>query len=261
MEDKMYGPNPLGISSLLRVICRWPVLLVVTLIVGATVAWPGQEKPGCCEFVQVSFTFDDGYESTFTKAYPILESYGFQGTAFVITSMVGRPGYMTLDQLKKLYESNWDIGSHTVTHRVLTKIPLNEVEKELADSRTWLKANGFEVYSFASPEGEYNNQIIELIKKYYTLHRTAWPKGLNPIPLVNTEDVYRLKNVEVRADTSVEEVKGWIDKAIEEHAWLILSFHRIDANDEFSWSSINFEEIVRYVRDKRGVPLTIKSLK
>jgi len=200
------------------------------------------------ELAVVTFTFDDGYESTYTEAFPILEKYGFIGTAYVIPSKLGKPGYMTIEQLHKLADAGWEIGSHTMTHPHLIELPLCEVEVELSVSKAWLEGAGFSVSSFATPYGDYNEDILDLIKKYYTTHCTSWPRGINPIPLDQCGN-YELKAVWTTADTTVEDVISWIDKAHEDRGWLILIFHRIGQTGEYNWEKDQLEEVVRYVHD------------
>ncbi len=50
-------------------------------------------------------TFDDGYESAYTIAYPIMKQYGIVGTVYVITELVGEPGYLTLSKLTELHNA------------------------------------------------------------------------------------------------------------------------------------------------------------
>lgn len=72
----------------------------------------------------VVITFDDGYESTYERAYPILKDMNMKATVVLIGDMVGVEcrsdgsplicPYMTWDQAKDMYESGvFDIQSHT----------------------------------------------------------------------------------------------------------------------------------------------------
>lgn len=68
----------------------------------------------------VMITFDDGYESNYTLAYPVLEETGMKATIALITSHIrddtggGMPTSMTWQQAKEMYESGIvDIGTHT----------------------------------------------------------------------------------------------------------------------------------------------------
>lgn len=69
----------------------------------------------------VVLTFDDGTKSTWTRAEPVLEQYGFNAITFVVTGKVGehQPYYLTWDEVDRLYRTGrWDIQSHTHTGHV-----------------------------------------------------------------------------------------------------------------------------------------------
>jgi peptidoglycan/xylan/chitin deacetylase (PgdA/CDA1 family) len=68
----------------------------------------------------VMVTFDDGYESNYTLAFPVLEETGNKATIAVIASHIrggqdpGNESSMTWSQAKEMYESGLvDIGTHT----------------------------------------------------------------------------------------------------------------------------------------------------
>ena len=78
---------------------------------------------GLCELPQnsVIITFDDGYLSNYTEAFPILRKYGAYGTVFVVTSRVGsydtQYPHFNWKQAKEMVDSGiMSIYSHTVSH-------------------------------------------------------------------------------------------------------------------------------------------------
>ncbi len=59
-------------------------------------------------------TFDDGYESDYIYAVPILEKYGAKATFFVFGGAIGKKEYMTREQVKFLADSKCaEIGNHS----------------------------------------------------------------------------------------------------------------------------------------------------
>lgn len=69
------------------------------------------------------------------------------------------------DEIKKISE-NFEIGSHTYNHTVLTRITHELVEKELSDSKNALeKIIQKDVTSFCYPLGKYSADIIKDVKK------------------------------------------------------------------------------------------------
>jgi peptidoglycan/xylan/chitin deacetylase (PgdA/CDA1 family) len=232
----------------------WVRLVVVPIAIGVMFWSPWTEiappelttelPPECIPESMVSFTFDVGYRNIYTKALPVLEKYDFKATLYVATNFIGKPGYISKEELQELARHRWWIGSYTVSAPLLTELSPQELWRELAESKATLESWGFQVVDFASPSN-YNESILAQIKSLYMTHRTMDP-GLNVKPI----DRYQLKSLVVRRDTSVEEVLGWIDRAREEKAWLILTFHSIDQGDELSYKSEDLEAIVRYVRER-----------
>ena len=62
-----------------------------------------------------ALTFDDGPASV-APAAELLESLGWRGHFFVVTSWIDTPGYLTSDAIVDLHRRGHVIGSHSVTH-------------------------------------------------------------------------------------------------------------------------------------------------
>src|SRR6185503_8052409 len=127
--------------------------------------------------------FDDGLQSTFTNAQPILAQAGLTGTDYVITGCVGMTtvpntcrantdrAYMTWAQIQALQNTNgWEIGSHSVDHQCLASsaaqdpsdcqkstLTTAQVDAELANSKSALAAQGINATDFSPPYGDFNN--------------------------------------------------------------------------------------------------------
>lgn len=238
-------------SNVIHLFGKHPILLVVTIIVGLTfsgaTAGFASHSDAYVDKSLVTFTFDDNYLSTYSIAYPILNEYNYKATVFVPTDFIGKPGYMSEQQLFNLKMYGWDIGSHTKTHTDMVSLTSSQVQDELTMSRDRLTSiNMGAPVGFASPLGSYDASIVAEIKSVYVYQRTCDP-GYNDIP---PGDAYYLKSMVIKSDTTVKEVKGWIDYAYANHKWLILTLHRLDDSGEYSWSSQNLEEIAQYLHDK-----------
>ncbi|MDA8219952.1 MAG: polysaccharide deacetylase family protein [Dehalococcoidales bacterium] len=115
-------------------------------------AWPAQT---------VAITFDDGYADAFEVAYPILRRYGFKATFYVIVDFVGRPGYMTWDQLRMLAADGNAIGSHSLSHPDLRTLGGDELRRQLVDSRVRLERElGMPVSDFCYPAGLFDDAVL-----------------------------------------------------------------------------------------------------
>jgi len=73
----------------------------------------------------LTYSFDDGYITIYTKALPILEKYGQVGTANVVLDFIesGDSDWMNQFQLLDLESKGWEICSHSITHPTFSEIP------------------------------------------------------------------------------------------------------------------------------------------
>ena len=105
----------------------------------------------------IIITFDDGDISVYTTAFPIMQKYGLTGVTYIVDNYMGTDGYMSADQIKGLMAAGWEVGSHSRSHRDLTKLQPDVQYMEIVDARKVLqKATGSSVLTFAYPFGFVN---------------------------------------------------------------------------------------------------------
>lgn len=111
----------------------------------------------------ILLTFDDGSETVYTTALPIMQKYGFRGTAYIVYNYMWVPGFMNVDEVRALAAAGWEIGSHSLSHTDLTKHPARH-EDEIVRSRQKLESQlGVPVLSFAYPFGAYNKDSLAYV--------------------------------------------------------------------------------------------------
>jgi peptidoglycan/xylan/chitin deacetylase (PgdA/CDA1 family) len=124
-------------------------------------------------------TFDDTDEDQFTIGKPELDKHGFKGVYFIMTISIGRPRYMTKEQIKQLSDEGNVIGAHTWRHdrvdkylttphidRDTKKIVNNDWDLQLVDTRKKLEEiSGKEIHYFAYPFGVWKHDGIPEIQK------------------------------------------------------------------------------------------------
>ena len=114
----------------------------------------------------VVLTFDDGKEDAARLVAPALQKRGMHGSFFVITSLVGQPGYLSWDDVRALDRAGMEIGSHTVDHARLADLPDDKVRAELADSRRELeKQLGHPVVVLAYPYNSVRARIVSAARE------------------------------------------------------------------------------------------------
>jgi peptidoglycan/xylan/chitin deacetylase (PgdA/CDA1 family) len=111
----------------------------------------------------ILLTFDDGSDTTYTTAQPIMQRYGFTGVAYIVYYYVGFTHYMNADQIRSIHAAGWEIGSHGLSHKDLTVPPYRQ-EDEIVESRRRLESLlGVPVLSFAYPFGAYDDDSLHYV--------------------------------------------------------------------------------------------------
>jgi peptidoglycan/xylan/chitin deacetylase (PgdA/CDA1 family) len=111
----------------------------------------------------ILLTFDDGSETIYENALPIMQRYGFTGVSYIVYHYLGVSKYMNADQILSLYAAGWEVGSHSLNHRDLTVHPDRQMD-EIVESRRRLEARlGIPVLSFAYPLGAYDEDSLHYV--------------------------------------------------------------------------------------------------
>jgi peptidoglycan/xylan/chitin deacetylase (PgdA/CDA1 family) len=232
---------------------------------------------------KISFTFDDGLQSTYTTAEPILAQYGITGTDYVITGPTcmgqttvpnncaanGDVAYMTWAQVQALQNTDgWEIGSHTADHNCLadsaetdpsdcanpTPLTNTQLQTELQGSQQTLASEGITATDFAPPYGDYNNNALAQIAKYYASMR-QFKNAADNANVWPYSDYYLQDVTAEQGVTTVANIESDINNAISKNQWLTLTFHSIVANpssnvDDWQYGSSELQQIAAYVQTK-----------
>lgn len=108
-------------------------------------------------------TFDDGEQSQFRNALPLLRRHGISATYFVNPGLAGtEPKFLTWQQFKELQAAGHSIQSHGWSHKFLTSCSDVELAQELVRSRETLEDKmGVAVEEISVPGGRWDQRVIE----------------------------------------------------------------------------------------------------
>jgi peptidoglycan/xylan/chitin deacetylase (PgdA/CDA1 family) len=120
----------------------------------------------------VAITFDDGLDSFFEHAIPVLQRWKIPATVFVVADALDtKPSWgesyyahderiMSEKQLRAIPETI-SVGSHTLTHPNLTMQSEDAASREIVQSRKKLEAVlDCPVKSFSFPHGEFTDALV-----------------------------------------------------------------------------------------------------
>ena len=125
-------------------------------------------------------TFDDGYENNLRCALPVLQRFGFTATCYAVADRVGESNdwdqahgvpqvpLMNAEQMQTWIDAGQEIGSHTLTHRDLSTLDIEQQRHEIVASRH--KLNGLVcqaggVRNFCYPYGALNHQSLVCVQE------------------------------------------------------------------------------------------------
>jgi peptidoglycan/xylan/chitin deacetylase (PgdA/CDA1 family) len=131
----------------------------------------------------VVITFDDGFRNVYEHALPILQSYRFPATVFLVTdycaktnSWPGQPAYieqrplLRWSEVKEMSEAGVVFGSHTRTHPDLRRLDSQKAAEELAGSKQIIEdATGRPADTFAYPYGSYDGAVMRMARAHFQL--------------------------------------------------------------------------------------------
>jgi peptidoglycan/xylan/chitin deacetylase (PgdA/CDA1 family) len=130
----------------------------------------------------VAITFDDAFATVAEYALPILRERGWPATIFPVTDAVssGEPMSWLVDdapdgqredllplsweQLGELARLGWEIGSHTRTHRLLSRVSDDELHDEIGRSRQEVLQHIGRCPSLSYPWGVVSPRAIDAVQ-------------------------------------------------------------------------------------------------
>jgi peptidoglycan/xylan/chitin deacetylase (PgdA/CDA1 family) len=166
------------VESLAR--SRMPVMDLASLLQPATSAG-------------VSLTFDDGLQSVFTHALPVLRDHGLPAHLFVATDHLGRnnrwPGQpehapslptMSWDELERCHAGGMRIESHSASHADLRTLDLDAAEADCARADAVVAQRlGRTPRYFAYPYGYFTSALARRLSRHYAACVTTQLRYLN----------------------------------------------------------------------------------
>lgn len=149
----------------------------------------------------VHLSFDDGYADFAAVAHPAMRKHGFASSVYMVSGLIdadaawlspeGLPGarLMSASALRMVDAEGARVGSHTASHRRLSRLDPADLQREVAGSRETLEAVlNRPVLDFCYPYGDLDRAAVEAVRAAgyrlaLTCERNRAGKGTDPFLL------------------------------------------------------------------------------
>jgi peptidoglycan/xylan/chitin deacetylase (PgdA/CDA1 family) len=159
----------------------------------------------------VVLTFDNGYQSQYTNALPVLKRLGWVADENIqLTGLPISQGGLSDAQVKGLVDAGWELDTQGMSHADLIRLGASQLHNEVVTARQMLKQRyGVAVSWFCYPSGHYDSNVISVVKAAgYVGSTTVIPGWASP-----SQDPYRLPRLRVLGGTSPSALLSQISSA------------------------------------------------
>jgi peptidoglycan/xylan/chitin deacetylase (PgdA/CDA1 family) len=153
-------------------------------------------------------SFDNGYNSQYTQALPVLRSLGWVGVENLqLSGLPPSQGGLGPGQIQGLLRAGWELDTQGFSHADLVTLDARELRHQVAGARAVLRRRyHVPVNWFCYPSGHYDAAVIAQVRAAgFTGSTTVVPGWASP-----AEDPYRLHRLRVLGGTSPQELLALI---------------------------------------------------
>jgi len=127
----------------------------------------------------IVISFDDGYESQYRNALPVLKKLGWPGVLNLLVQNEAPSWGLRPEKVRKLIAAGWEVDAHTIHHFDLTTLSGASLQREVAGSRRLIKRQfGVPVSFFCYPSGRYDAAVVAAVRTAGFLGATTERPGL-----------------------------------------------------------------------------------
>ncbi|HEX9482001.1 MAG TPA: polysaccharide deacetylase family protein [Solirubrobacteraceae bacterium] len=157
----------------------------------------GPEKP-------IVLSFDNGYQSQYTQALPVLRRLGWVGEENIqLSGLPPSQGGLLQRQIRGLVEAGWELDTQGFSHADLVTLDAEALRYQVAVSRQTIQRRfHVPVDWFCYPSGHYDATVIAAVKAAgYAGSTTVVPGWAH-----REDDPYRLHRLRVLGGTSSQQL-------------------------------------------------------
>ena len=160
----------------------------------------------------IIISMDDGYQSTYTNAFPLAKKYGFKFTVFLITGLIGdseatrrnndfdagvegipvRP-MLIWPEIQAMSNYGCEFQSHTWGHEIVTDLDASAVEQTLKQSKSDIEVKlGKPCVFVAWPHDAFSDETISLLAPSGYRGALRAYGGVEDLSTMNLDNILRL---------------------------------------------------------------------
>ncbi|AQW28526.1 hypothetical protein BXT94_17560 (plasmid) [Clostridium perfringens] len=193
----------------------------------------------------ISFTSDDGWLEDYTILEPRLSKYNYPMSIALVPGYLSDkfPQYITEAQAKELVSKGWEVVNHSVNNDKLGEINFSKAKYYIDECHNQLTKKGFDVKGIVYPQGSFNDEVLNYVKKIYDFGVSIISDyENNPI---NTYFINRFHFDD--ANTNFEYYKKIIDGC--EGKWTVFMLHGKYFRTNPELIPV-FEQLIEYINSK-----------
>ncbi|MFZ9669847.1 MAG: polysaccharide deacetylase family protein, partial [Solirubrobacterales bacterium] len=123
----------------------------------------------------VVLSFDDGYQSQYENAFPLMQKLGWPG----VLNLKALESDIYDSQVEEMVAAGWEVASHSATHPDLPSLSDSQLEDEMVRSRRILEQQfDTQVTDFCYPAGSYDDRVIQAVREAGYRSATSTEPGL-----------------------------------------------------------------------------------
>jgi len=152
----------------------------------------------------IVLSFDNGYQSQYTQALPVLRRLGWVGDENIqLTGLPPSQGGLSQTQVRGLLSAGWELDTQGFSHADLITLDSQELRYQVAGARTVLQQRyHVPVNWFCYPSGHYDATVIAAVKAAgYSGSTTVVPGWAH-----RHDDPFRLHRLRVLGGTTPEQL-------------------------------------------------------
>jgi peptidoglycan/xylan/chitin deacetylase (PgdA/CDA1 family) len=163
---------------------------------------------------KVVITFDDGYRNVLKHGLEALTRHRFRAVQYIVAGLIGTrnewdvkhgdtpEALMDAGEIREWLAGGQEIGSHSLTHRNLTKLNESEAREQIMGSKKKLEDTfGIAVRHFAYPGGKWTPMVRDLVQEagYTTACTTEFGVNTAQTPRFELRRIFCLSGPELLA--------------------------------------------------------------